>query len=178
MAAGSYLSANAQKDIFDKELRDAEVLAEKEPYIAAEGLLKSLSDEGLPRDQSYAVVKQLLKQHQVFLRTFQEKVFGLGSADLNQPIKGALVMAASFVCGSAIPIVPYLITKGKPALYLSVALSGMTLFGVGFFKGILAAQSPGRSGFQFFAIAVAAAALGYVIGLLVQQFFPGIQIPS
>src|SRR4029078_8601293 len=62
MAAGSYLSANAQKDIFDKELRDAEVLAEKEPYIAAEGLLKSLSDEGLPRDQSYAVVKQLLKQ--------------------------------------------------------------------------------------------------------------------
>ena len=38
MAAGSSLS-NAQKDI-DKELREAEILAAKEPYIAAEGLLK------------------------------------------------------------------------------------------------------------------------------------------
>src|SRR5215470_8791028 len=37
MAAGSYLSSTAQKDIFDKELREAEVLAEKEPYLAAEG---------------------------------------------------------------------------------------------------------------------------------------------
>src|SRR5882724_3602675 len=40
LAAGSYLSSNTEKDIFDKELRDAEVLAEKEPYLAAEGLLK------------------------------------------------------------------------------------------------------------------------------------------
>ena len=39
MAAESYLSSSAEKDIFDKELRDAEVLAEKEPYLAAEGLL-------------------------------------------------------------------------------------------------------------------------------------------
>jgi vacuolar iron transporter family protein len=29
MAAGSYLSSSAEKDIFDKELRDAEVLPER-----------------------------------------------------------------------------------------------------------------------------------------------------
>src|ERR687891_624178 len=34
MAAGSYLSSSAEKEIFDKELREAEVLAEKEPYLA------------------------------------------------------------------------------------------------------------------------------------------------
>src|SRR3970282_540186 len=39
MASGSYLSSGAQKDIFDKELAEAEKLAEKEPYIAAESLL-------------------------------------------------------------------------------------------------------------------------------------------
>ncbi|HEU4639765.1 MAG TPA: VIT1/CCC1 transporter family protein, partial [Candidatus Binatia bacterium] len=41
MAAGSYLSSNAQKDIFDKELREAEIMAEREPYVAAEGLMKA-----------------------------------------------------------------------------------------------------------------------------------------
>jgi VIT1/CCC1 family predicted Fe2+/Mn2+ transporter len=178
MAAGSYLSSNAQKDIFDKELREAELLAEKEPYIAAEGLLKSLSQEGLTREQSYGIVKQLLRQEHVFLRTFQEKVFGLGSAEINQPLKAAVVMGLSFIFGALVPILPYFALKGMTALYLSIALSAVTLFGVGAYKGKLAAQSQFRAGGQFFAIAVGAAALGYAIGLVVQLFFPGISIPA
>ena len=92
MATGSYLSSGAQKDIFDKELADAEKLAASEPYIAAEGLLKALGEEGLSKEQSYRMVKVLLAERNVFMRTFQEKVFGLGSAEINQPIKAALVM--------------------------------------------------------------------------------------
>jgi VIT1/CCC1 family predicted Fe2+/Mn2+ transporter len=178
MAAGSYLSSTAQKDIFDKELREAEILAEKEPYIAAEGLLKSLSQEGLTREQSYGIVKQLLRQEQVFLRTFQEKVFGIGSAELNQPLKAAVVMGVSFVIGALIPISPYFLLEGWPALYLSVALSALTLFGVGAFKGKLAAQSQFASGGQFFLIAVGAAGLGFAIGLVVQYFFPDMSLPA
>jgi len=92
LAAGSYLSSSAEKDIFDKELRDAEVLAEKEPYLAAEGLLKALNQEGLAREQSYNIVKVLLRQEHAFLRTFQEKrsparsrSFGV-SRDLSTPM--------------------------------------------------------------------------------------------
>jgi VIT1/CCC1 family predicted Fe2+/Mn2+ transporter len=178
MAAGSYLSSTAQKEIFDKELREAEILAEREPYIAAEGLLRSLSQEGLTREQSYGIVKQLLRQEQVFLRTFQEKVFGIGSAELNQPLKAAVVMGLSFVIGALIPIAPYFLIEGRAALYLSVALSALTLFGVGAFKGKLAAQSQIAAGAQFFVIAVGAAGLGFAIGLVVQYFFPGISLPA
>jgi VIT1/CCC1 family predicted Fe2+/Mn2+ transporter len=49
---------------------------------------------------------------------------------------------------------------------------------VGIFKGYLAAKSPVRSGLEFFAIAVSAAGLGYVIGLVVQYFFPGVSVPA
>src|SRR3989304_8650957 len=45
MAAGSYLFSSAEKEIFDKGLREAEDLAEKEPYLVAEGLLKALNRE-------------------------------------------------------------------------------------------------------------------------------------
>ena len=88
MAAGSYLSSLAQKDIFDKEIADAERLADREPYVAAEGLLNALEQEGLSKEHSYRLVKVLLQERSVFLRTFQEKVFGLGSAEINQPIAG------------------------------------------------------------------------------------------
>jgi VIT1/CCC1 family predicted Fe2+/Mn2+ transporter len=178
MATGSYLSSGAQKDIFDKEIADAEQLAEREPYLAAEGLLKALGEEGLSKEQGYRMVKVLLAERNVFLRTFQEKVFGLGSAEINQPFKAALVMGFSFIVGAIVPILPYMAIAGAMALYLSVFLSALTLFVVGAFKGHLAGQSLMISGGKFFFIAVTAAGLGYLIGLVVQWFFPGISIPA
>ncbi len=177
MAAGSYLSSSAEKEIFDKELREAEELAEKEPYLAAEGLLKALGQEGLKKEQGYRIVKLLAEEEQVFLRTFQEKVFGLGTAEINRPLQAALVMGLSFVVGALIPLLPYLLLAGMKALSLSVALAAVTLFSVGVFKGHLAAKPLFSSGLEFFFIAVGAAALGYLIGLIVQYFFPGIALP-
>jgi len=178
MAAGSYLSSGAQKDIFDKEIADAEKLAAREPYIAAEGLLKALGEEGLSKEQSYRFVKILLQERNVFLRTFQEKVFGLGSAEINRPVQAALVMGLSFIVGAVIPILPYMIWSGVAPLYVSALLGGVTLFGVGAFKGYLAGQSQLVSGGKFFLIAVSAAGLGYLAGLVVQYFFPGISLPA
>ena len=176
MAAGSYLSSGAQKEIFDREIAEAEKLAEREPYMAAEGLLKALGEEGLSKEQSYQMVKLLIRQRNVFLRTFQEKVFGLGSAEINRPLQAALIMGLSFIVGAIIPIVPYMIMSGLQAFYLSSLFGGVTLFGVGAFKGRLAGQSLFLSGLKFFLIAVSAAALGYLVGMLVQYFFPGIAI--
>ncbi|HXF76557.1 MAG TPA: VIT1/CCC1 transporter family protein [Methylomirabilota bacterium] len=177
MAAGSYLSAGAQKDIFDKELAEAERLAEAEPYVAAEGLLRTLAEEGMSREQSYRMVKLLVRERNVFLRTFQEKVFGLGSAEINRPLQAALVMALSFLVGAMVPLAPYLILTGATALSFSALLGGLTLFGVGAFKGHLAGQSLIASGLQFFLLAVGAAGLGYAIGVIVQFFFPGVSVP-
>jgi VIT1/CCC1 family predicted Fe2+/Mn2+ transporter len=178
MASGSYLSSGAQKDIFDKELAEAETLAEKEPYIAAESLLRALGGEGLSKEHSYRLVKVLIQERNVFLRTFQEKVFGLGSADLNRPFQAAVVMGLSFVVGAIVPLAPYIFLTGVEARALSTLLGGVTLFGVGAFKGYLAGQSLTLAGLKFFLVAVGAAGLGYLIGLVVQHFFPGISIPA
>ncbi len=178
MAAGSYLSSSAEKEIFDKELKEAENLAEREPYLAAEGLLKALSQEGLKKEQSYGIVKLLFQEERAFLRTFQEKVFGMGTAEINRPFQAALVMGVSFIVGALIPLLPYLVLAGMTALYLSIALAAVTLFSVGVFKGYLAAKSLLLSGLEFFFIAVGAAILGYLIGIAVQYFFPGIVIPA
>jgi vacuolar iron transporter family protein len=178
MAAGSYLSSLAQKEIFDKELREAEKLAEREPYMAAEGLLRALGEEGLSKEQSYRMVKVLSQERNVFMRTFQEKVFGLGSAEINRPLQAALVMGLSFILGATIPMIPYMISSGLEALYISALLGGITLFGVGAFKGKLAGKSVILSGLELFLVAVGAAGAGYLIGLVVQYFFPGVNIPA
>jgi VIT1/CCC1 family predicted Fe2+/Mn2+ transporter len=67
---------------------------------------------------------------------------------------------------------------GLTVLYISALLGGITLFGVGAFKGKLAGKSVVLSGLEFFIVAVGAAGAGYLIGLVVQYFFPGVNIPA
>jgi hypothetical protein len=55
---------------------------------------------GGARERSYRIVKLLLKQQEVFLRTFQEKVFGLGAAGLGY-LTGLAVQ--HFLPGATIP---------------------------------------------------------------------------
>ena len=154
MAAGSYLSSSAEKEIFDKELREAEMLAEREPYLAAEGLLKALNQEGRLGSRATASSNSCCGSRRFFSEPFKRRFSVLGSAEINRPLQAALVMAASFIVGALIPIVPYFVLKGTAALYFSIALSALTLFGMGVFKGRLAGKSQLRSGMQFFAIAV------------------------
>lgn len=167
MAAGSYLSSKAEKEIFDAEIRAESDRLAGEPYLAQEAVLESLQVEGLPRENAYRVVRLLQRSPEVILNTYHEKVLGLGRAEINRPVQAAAVMGASFIVGSLIPLAPYVAALGDVALPVSVAASTATLFGVGVFKGVLARKSPWRSGLEFFAIALGSAGLGYALGLAI-----------
>jgi len=166
MAAGAYLSARTEKDIFEKELLDQERLATEEPYLAQEALLESLASEGLDRPSAYRVVQMLARRQDVFLRTVQEKVLGLGTADLSQPVKGSLVMFLSFVMGALVPMLPYLLALERSALLASWGLSVATLLAVGVWKGAITRRPYVRSGIEFASVALGAALVGWVVGRL------------
>jgi VIT1/CCC1 family predicted Fe2+/Mn2+ transporter len=177
MSAGAYLSSKAEREIFDHELKKEASFIEREPYLAQEGLLHALAREGLTREAAYRIVKLLHEQKSVFVATFQEKVLGLGTADVNNPLQGALVMALSFIVGGAIPMAPFLALPLDVALMTGAALTAAVLFGVGVFKGRLAGQSWARAGGEFLVIALAATGIGYGIGFLIERF-AGVPLPG
>lgn len=166
MAAGEFLSSKAEREVFECEVKKQAELVEKEPYLAAESVMKSLEKEGMGREAAYRVTKLLLTDRSTLLTTFQEKVLGLGSAQISEPVKGALVMGLSFMAGTFIPLIPYLFLKDLYALYVSVALSAITLFSIGVLKAQMANKSKVTSGLEFLLIALGSAAVGYVLGVL------------
>ncbi len=170
MATGSYLAARTEKDIFEKELLDQARLAADEPYLAREALLESLTADGLDRPAAYRVVKTLAQREDLLLRTVQEKVLGLGTADLSRPFAAGAVMFLSFVVGAAVPLLPYLLAVGTTALAASWTLSVAALLGVGVFKGILTRRPLLRSGVEFAGVALGSALVGWVVG----QLFGGV----
>jgi VIT1/CCC1 family predicted Fe2+/Mn2+ transporter len=176
MATGSYLSARTEKEIFEKELLDQERLAATQPYLAQEALLESLVGEGLNRPEAYRVVQLFSRHRELLLRTVQEKVLGLGSADISQPVKAGLVMFLSFVVGAAIPLAPLVLVAGRLALPLSWALSIAVLLGVGILKGVLTGRPLLRSGVEFASVALGSALIGWLVGTLFERAFgvPGL----
>lgn len=170
MAAGSYLSSRTEQQLFEKELSDQERLAAEAPYLAQEALLESLAAEGLDRPSAYRVVQTLARRQDLLLRTVQEKVLGLGSAELSHPVKAGLVMFLSFVLGSAVPLLPYLVGTGAWALPASWVFSVAALLGVGVFKGVLTRQPLPRSGLEFAGVALGAALVGWGFGKLFAAF--------
>jgi len=166
MATGSFLSSQTEKEIFEKELMDQESLARHEPYLAEEALLESLTSDGLDRPSAYRVVKTLAKRQDLLLRTVQEKVLGLGSADLSHPVKAAAVMYLSFVLGCIVPLLPYALAAPGSALLISWLLSVAALLGVGVFKGSVTGKPLLVSGLEFAGIAMGAALVGWLVGKL------------
>ena len=176
MATGSYLGARTEKEIFEKELLDQERLATAQPYLAQEALLESLVGEGLDRASAYRVVQIFSRHRELLLRTVQEKVLGLGSADISQPVKAGIVMFLSFVIGAAIPLTPLVLVGGRLALPLSWALSVAVLLGVGVLKGVLTGRALLRSGLEFASVALGSALVGWLVGSLFERAF-GIAVP-
>jgi len=169
MATGSFLAARTEKEIFEKELLDQERLAADQPHLAREALLESLVREGLDRPSAYRVVQMIARDRDLLLRTVQEKVLGLGTADISQPVKAGTVMFLSFACGAAVPLVPFLLLPGRSALLVSWALSVVTLLGVGVFKGVLTDKPLLRSGLEFASVALGSAAAGWLVGTLFER---------
>jgi vacuolar iron transporter family protein len=168
MGAGAYLGTNAESEVLQSELARARTDIERQPYLAQEALLDKLEKEGLSHDAGYRVVRLLSSSPQTLISTAEQKIFGLSRSMLANAAVDGLVMGVAFAVGALIPLLPYIfISSTRPALVAALAATAVVLFGVGYFEGWLARRTRWRSGLRFLLIALAAATVGYLIGLAI-----------
>lgn len=173
MAAGAYLSTKAEHEVLQGQIRGEQARYTEEPYMAQEELLKALEAEGLARDKAYRVVELMSVERNAFLRTFREKVLGVGTAQERVPLPAAILMGASFALGAIIVLLPYFALGGYWALGAAIGLTALVLFGIGVAKALLAGTRLLVSGLEFLLIAAAAAGVGYGLGLLLPPGLAG-----
>jgi VIT1/CCC1 family predicted Fe2+/Mn2+ transporter len=169
MAAGAYLGTRAETEVLRAELKLVRAEAAEKPYTIQEGLLDELTKEGLTREAGYRIVKLLSTSPAALTSTAEAKMFGLGGAMLGNAALDGVVMGLAFLVGALVPLLPYLLIPApRFDLGSALATTALTLFGVGYFEGWLAHRtSRWRSGMRFLAIAMSAAAAGYLIGLAI-----------
>ena len=170
MGAGAYLGTHAENQVMRSEIERTRRESASQSYVIQESLLQELAKEGLSREASYRVVKLLSSAPRALFSVAEAKIYGLASATFGNAVTDGLLMGFAFLVGAVVPLLPFVLVPTIYAgLIAGMATTALVLFAVGYFvEGHLSdSPHPSVSGLRFLAIAMGAAAIGYVIGLVI-----------
>ncbi len=164
MAAGEYVSMRSQRELFEHQIeaeRD-ELAAYPEQEEAELALIYAA--RGLEPDEAKRVAARIFQDPEVALDTLAREELGLDPSSLGSPWLAALSSFAAFAVGALVPLAPFLLATGPRALLASVALTGLSLFGVGASISLFTGRGAFAGGLRMLAIGGAAGLATWCIG--------------
>jgi VIT1/CCC1 family predicted Fe2+/Mn2+ transporter len=164
MAAGEYTSVASQRDLLTRQVELERREIENAPEEEAAELALIFQQKGLSPEQAARTAAELLKNPESAADTLIREELGLDPDDLGSPMGAAVASFALFSVGAIVPVVPFLITRGTPALVAAGLLALLVLAAVGGFVGFLSGTSIARSAFRMAGLAALAAAVTWLVG--------------
>ncbi len=164
MAAGEYISMQAQRELLQRELAvEAEALA-KTPAGERKELAAIYESRGLSKEIAATLVEQLMANPELALETHAREELGIDPSALGSPVVAALSSFATFALGALAPLIPWFITQGGAATIASVLVGAASAFGIGVALGRLSGRSIFKSGLRQLIVAGLATGVTYGIG--------------
>ena len=172
MSAASYLSAKSQREVFENEIKTAEINLKKDPHLFLKEMETILKQEGFDDDE-IKIICNHFKKHSTstFLKNYVQKKLGLAKERFDLPLRNAFAMFLSFLVGSLFPITPFILLKKDIAIIVAILLTIIALFVVGFVKTLFTKKNWFKSGMEIAAIGLLAGLFGYIAGLLFNYFY-------
>ena len=161
MSAGSFLSSRAEKEVLESQINIELTKFMDDPSKQIDQLVAALTTDGLTEEEAFSITETMAKNEDVLIRTVIEKELGLSLDEVSVPWKDAVVMGISFLLGTAVPILPYLMINGPSVVAISIAATGLGLFAMGVGKSRFTKRNPIMSGIDILSIGILAATAGY-----------------
>jgi vacuolar iron transporter family protein len=167
MAAGEYISMQSQRELFERQIaierEEMRVMPEEEQAELA-AIFRA---KGVELEDAERIASSLMKDPQKALDTKVREELGLDPDELGSPWGAAWSSFAAFCVGAVVPLVPFLLGNGLPALLAALGLSFAALFTVGALVSLVTGRSLLFSGMRQVAIGAIAAAITYAVGTLI-----------
>ena len=175
MSAGSFLSSRAEKEVLESQINIELTKFMEDPSKQIDQLVAALTTDGLTEEEAFSITETMAKNEDVLIRTVIEKELGLSLDEVSVPWKDAVVMGISFLLGTAVPILPYLMINGPSVVAISIAATGLGLFAMGVGKSRFTKRNPIMSGIDILSIGILAATAGYFfLGTFHDRILPAI----
>ena len=172
MAASNYLGSKAELE----QQQNYQALESKHIEIAPRNekdeIRQIFRNKGLEGDTLEDVVNAITSNKPLWINTLLQEEYGLSSI-IRSPLKAALYTFLSFVFFGLMPLLPYILAFSNP-FFWSCFLTGLEFFIIGSVKSHWSLRSWWYSGIETLTIGTIAAALAYIIGLLLHFYLVGI----
>jgi VIT1/CCC1 family predicted Fe2+/Mn2+ transporter len=169
MAAGVFLSSQAENDLYRGAIADELAEMADHPEVERLELQYLLEEEGIPTDDAHTVSEIMARHPRSHVRMTVEKELGLAFGEHRTAVGDAAVVGAMFILAAWVPVFPYLIWKVHTALAVSLAATAAALIAVGAVKAQIAGMRRLRSGIYVLAIGGGAALIGFAVGELIPR---------
>jgi len=165
MGSSAYLAAKSQREVYEGEIAREKAEIEHNPEEEREELELFYQLKGFTEEESQRLVARIREQPEDFLKTLVQEELGLSETTFPNPWKACLSATASTAVGGIIPVLPFFVTRGTPAVLWAAALSILAHFGVGIAKSLVTTRPWWVSGLEMTVVAVIAGSLTYLLGL-------------
>jgi VIT1/CCC1 family predicted Fe2+/Mn2+ transporter len=122
MAAGEYVSMKAQRELLEREMQIERVSLERRPEEEQAELESIYRSRGLGQAQASELAAAVHADPEVALDVHIREELGVDPDDIGEPVRAAVGSFLAFSLGAAVPLVPWMFSTGRAAVFTSVLL--------------------------------------------------------
>lgn len=170
MGLGGYLAARGDAEHYASELKREQTEIVTRTQDEEEEIYEIFEQYSVDRAAATPVLEALKRNPAAWVDFMMRFELGLEEPKANRAHRSALTIAASYIAGGMVPLVPYmLVADDGTALKFSVLITLVALALFGALKGRLVGSGTLRSALQTVSIGGAAAAVAYGLAFLLNR---------
>jgi vacuolar iron transporter family protein len=169
MGVGSYLSSKSVRAIDERKLEEERQELFDHPEEEKEELIEMYVRDGWTKKLAREMAKEASKNKDLFLQEMAYRELKIFPSEMEEPLRNGLVMGGSYILGGAVPITAYFIFPLYTAIVCSIVVTLIGLFLLGVYTTKFSKRVWWKAGLEMFALAGLAAAVGYVVGQVVNN---------
>jgi len=169
MGSSGYLAAKSHEEFIHHEIELEREEMRLMPEVEQEELAVIYEAKGVQADRARRMAAEVMLDRE---KALQEKIgteLGITEA-FSTPLNEGLVTGAATAVGAFIPILPFLVLEGAPAMVVSFSISMVSHFAVGAARSFFTGRGIFRSGIDMLVVGLGVALVAYFIGDLVAKW--------
>jgi VIT1/CCC1 family predicted Fe2+/Mn2+ transporter len=168
MAMGEWISVQSSRELYERQLSIESAELTHAPQEEQQELALIYQAKGLPQAQADAFAAKLVADRDSALDALAREELGIDPQELGgSAVEAAATSFVLFALGAVVPLFPFFLLTGIPAIVASLVVSTIGLFGIGAGITLMTGRSVVFSGMRMVLIGLAAALVTFFIGRLI-----------
>jgi len=163
MGSSSFLAAKSEQEVQTHEIAVEREELRLMPDLEEAELTLLYRMRGLSPEAARQSAAEVMRRPEQALAEQTQMELGISERAMS-PLREGWITGLATAIGAFIPVFPFLLLRGGPAVWTAFIVSMLSHFGVGAARSVFTGRGAFRSGLDMFLVGLGIAAIGYFVG--------------